>query len=61
MNIDELRERKKRLEHDMLELIRHFEEETTILVKKVKTCHATNPQEFPQSKTIHVDVSTIVF
>ena len=61
MDIIEIRDKKRKLEQDILILIRRFEDETTILVDKIKTYQATNPQDFPCNKTIYIDISTIVF
>lgn len=43
MEIHEIREKKRKLEQDILALIRNFEDEITILVKKITPAHATTP------------------
>ncbi len=61
MDIIESREKKLQLEQEILRLVNRFEDETTVLVRKIKTNQATSPNDFPQKKTILVDISTIVF
>jgi len=61
MDLVQIRGKKRRLEQDILQSIKAFEEETTVLIEKVNVFQAVGTTDAPEKRTCDVEVSIIIF